>query len=49
MPPRHRTRERAVRGWQKAGFCPLEERERDGEHLHRWLVMECPAAPARST
>ena len=31
---------RAVRGWQKAGFRPVEEREPDHEHLHRWLLME---------
>ena len=32
--------ERAVRGWRKAGFRPVEEREPDAEHLHRWLLME---------
>jgi aminoglycoside 6'-N-acetyltransferase len=32
--------EAAVRSWTKAGFQPVEEREPDGEHLHRWLLME---------
>jgi aminoglycoside 6'-N-acetyltransferase len=32
--------ERAVRGWRKAGFRPVEERDPDDEHLHRWLLME---------
>jgi aminoglycoside 6'-N-acetyltransferase len=30
----------AVRGWTKAGFRAIKEREPDGEHLHRWLLME---------
>lgn len=37
--------ERAVRAWQKAGFRPVEKREPDPEHLHRWLLMEFRAAP----
>jgi aminoglycoside 6'-N-acetyltransferase len=32
--------ERAVRGWLKAGFRPVEEREPDHEHRDRWLLME---------
>lgn len=32
--------ERAVRTWLKAGFRPIQEREPDHEHLHRWLLME---------
>jgi aminoglycoside 6'-N-acetyltransferase len=32
--------ESAVRGWLKAGFRPVEEREPDDEHVHRWLLME---------
>jgi aminoglycoside 6'-N-acetyltransferase len=32
--------ERAVRGWLKAGFRPVQARERDPEHRHRWLLME---------
>lgn len=31
---------RAVAAWRKAGFRPLEEREPDDEHVHRWLLME---------
>jgi aminoglycoside 6'-N-acetyltransferase len=30
----------AVRSWKRAGFRPLEEREADDEHAHRWLLME---------
>lgn len=32
--------ERAVRGWRNAGFRPIEERDPDDEHQHRWLLME---------
>jgi len=32
--------ERAVRGWLKAGFRPVEERAPDDEHPHPWLLME---------
>ena len=32
--------ERAVRGWLKGGFRPVEERGPDDEHLHPWLLME---------
>ncbi len=32
--------EQAIRGWRKAGFRPVEEREPDHEHVHRWLLME---------
>lgn len=32
--------ERAVGGWVKAGFRPIEEREPDDDHLQRWLLME---------
>jgi len=35
--------ERAVAGWRKAGFRPVEEREPDHEHVHRWLLMEFDA------
>jgi aminoglycoside 6'-N-acetyltransferase len=38
--------ERAVRGWLKAGFRPVEEREPDHEHLDRWLLMEFDVAEA---
>jgi aminoglycoside 6'-N-acetyltransferase len=31
--------ERAIRGWTKAGFRPLEEREPDDEHTSPWLLM----------
>ena len=31
---------RAVAAWEKAGFRPVEEREPDAEHRHRWLLME---------
>jgi aminoglycoside 6'-N-acetyltransferase len=31
---------RAVRGWLKAGFRRVQEREPDQEHRHRWLLME---------
>jgi aminoglycoside 6'-N-acetyltransferase len=31
---------RAVRGWIKAGFRPLQERAPDHEHRHSWLLME---------
>jgi aminoglycoside 6'-N-acetyltransferase len=39
--------EQAVRGWQKAGFRPVEEREPDDEHPYRWLLMEFNPAPLR--
>lgn len=32
--------ERAVAGWKKAGFRPIEECEPDDEHRERWLLME---------
>ena len=32
--------ERAIAGWTKAGFRPIEEREPDHEHEQRWLLME---------
>ena len=32
--------DRAVAGWKKAGFRPIEECEPDDEHLERWLLME---------
>lgn len=32
--------ERAVRGWLKAGFRPVEEHAPDDGHLHPWLLME---------
>jgi aminoglycoside 6'-N-acetyltransferase len=32
--------ESAVRSWKRAGFRPVEEREADSEHSHRWLLME---------
>jgi aminoglycoside 6'-N-acetyltransferase len=35
--------ERAVRGWQNAGFRPVAEHEPDEEHPHRWLLMEYDA------
>jgi aminoglycoside 6'-N-acetyltransferase len=38
--------ERAVRGWLKAGFRPVEEREPDDEHRDRWLLMEFDTAEA---
>jgi aminoglycoside 6'-N-acetyltransferase len=38
--------ERAVRGWLKAGFRPVEEREPDDEHRDRWLLMEFDMAEA---
>jgi aminoglycoside 6'-N-acetyltransferase len=39
--------ERAVRGWQNAGFHPVAEREPDEEHPHCWLLMEFdPTQPA---
>lgn len=42
--------ERAVRGWKNTGFRPVEEREPDEEHQHRWLLMEFdPTAGAAST
>jgi aminoglycoside 6'-N-acetyltransferase len=37
--------ERAVHGWLNAGFRPIEEREPDDEHLHRWLLMEFDPTP----
>jgi aminoglycoside 6'-N-acetyltransferase len=40
--------ERAVRGWLKAGFRPVQEREPDHEHRHRWLLMEFDAAESAS-
>jgi aminoglycoside 6'-N-acetyltransferase len=38
--------ERAIRGWLKAGFRPVHEREPDREHRHRWLLMEFDVAEA---
>jgi hypothetical protein len=39
--------ERAVGGWQKAGFRAVEEREpNDDHHLDRWLLMEFDPALA---
>jgi aminoglycoside 6'-N-acetyltransferase len=38
--------QRAVAGWKKAGFRPIEEREPDEEHLERWLLMEFHPSPA---
>jgi aminoglycoside 6'-N-acetyltransferase len=35
----YRWNERAVRGWRKAGFEPVEERPRDEEHTADWLLM----------
>jgi aminoglycoside 6'-N-acetyltransferase len=32
--------EPAVRAWRRAGFRDVEEREPDGEHTARWLLME---------
>jgi aminoglycoside 6'-N-acetyltransferase len=32
--------ERAIRGWRRAGFEPLEERPADDEHMAPWLLME---------
>ena len=32
--------ERAIRGWRRAGFEPIEERPPDDEHTARWLLME---------
>lgn len=32
--------ETAIRAWARAGFRPVEEREADEEHPHRWLLME---------
>jgi aminoglycoside 6'-N-acetyltransferase len=29
----------AIRAWQRAGFEPVEEREPDGDHRDRWLLM----------
>lgn len=37
--------ERAVDGWTKAGFRPIEECEPDDEHLERWLLMEFDPSP----
>lgn len=31
--------EPAIRAWQRTGFDPVEEREPDDEHRHRWLLM----------
>jgi aminoglycoside 6'-N-acetyltransferase len=36
--------ESAVRSWRRAGFRPVEEREADDEHPHRWLLMEFDSA-----
>jgi aminoglycoside 6'-N-acetyltransferase len=36
--------ESAVRSWTRAGFRPVEEREADDEHQHRWLLMEFDSA-----
>jgi aminoglycoside 6'-N-acetyltransferase len=30
---------RAVRGWAKAGFEPVDEHEPDEEHTQRWVLM----------
>jgi aminoglycoside 6'-N-acetyltransferase len=38
--------ERAIRGWLKAGFRPVQEREPDHEHRHHWLLMEFDVAEA---
>jgi aminoglycoside 6'-N-acetyltransferase len=32
--------ERAIRGWKRAGFVPLEEHPPDDEHPAAWLLME---------
>jgi aminoglycoside 6'-N-acetyltransferase len=40
--------ERAVDGWRKAGFQPVEEREPDHEHRDRWLLMEFDASEVTS-
>jgi aminoglycoside 6'-N-acetyltransferase len=31
--------ERAIRGWLRAGFTPIEERPADAEHTAAWLLM----------
>jgi aminoglycoside 6'-N-acetyltransferase len=41
--------ESAVRSWKRAGFRPVEERDADDEHPHRWLLMEFDSAPAKRT
>ena len=33
------TNEVAVRGWEKAGFRPVDRREADQEHTAPWLLM----------
>jgi len=38
--------ERAIRGWLKAGFRPVQEYEPDHEHRARWLLMEFVVADA---
>jgi aminoglycoside 6'-N-acetyltransferase len=40
--------ERAIRGWLKACFCPVQEHEPDHEHRDRWLLMEFVVAEAAS-
>lgn len=43
--------ERAIAGWRKAGFRPVEERPADDEHSAPWLLMELeprPGEPRRS-
>lgn len=32
--------ERAIQGWRRAGFEPIEERPPDEEHTAPWLLME---------
>jgi len=32
--------ERAIRGWRKAGFEPVGERDADDEHTAAWLLLE---------
>ncbi len=36
----YRWNERAIRGWRRAGFRDVEEREADEEHTAPWLLME---------
>jgi len=40
--------EAAIRAWERAGFRPVEEREPDDEHPHRWLLMELRRRPPAS-
>jgi aminoglycoside 6'-N-acetyltransferase len=37
--------ERGVRGWRRAGFRDVEEREPDEHHTARWLSMEFQPEP----